>query len=195
MDERVSDGAHIGVDAVDSEFAEWLASRGGERRAAAGVGGPDVGRRRRRCNPGCWRRRSVPPTNSAPGNWANCVRAAAVLYESLATFCWAVRRWLGTPKGLRFDFGLTFKGSDVGWGFRLSLGARFAALVLVLPLYFIDEDLVAPEPDRLRGMDADVGALFVFTIVALESPRCWRSSFSAACCSVRSRASCRPPWP
>jgi membrane protease YdiL (CAAX protease family) len=165
--ERVSDGGRLGTDPADAELAEWLAQRGGEQRAAwpgwvapssvavaiAAIAGANLAAR----------------LVDDSGASAEVVLAVGglTLYGALLAFCWFVRRRVGTARGMRFDFAFVFKASDVGWGFLVSVAGRLAAVALVLPLIFIDEDYVVGDTDRFEGVGDDLPVLIGFTIVAV----------------------------
>ncbi|MFL5688443.1 MAG: CPBP family intramembrane glutamic endopeptidase [Chloroflexota bacterium] len=57
---------------------------------------------------------------------------------------------------LRFRdaYGLSFRWSDIAWGFVVSIIARIAASLVILPIYLFDRDWVGtnvPDGDRLHG--------------------------------------------
>ena len=191
--ERVSDGGSIGTDAVDLELAEWMVEHGSDRRAlwpgwvapwsvlvavvaivAAGLG--------------------VRAADAlGAGNLAMLAAGALTLYGILLAFCWYVRRRLGTARGMRFDFGLTFKPSDLPWGFLVSVIGRFAAGIVLLPLFFLDEDYVSPDRSAFEGVGDGVAGLVAITIVAVVLAPVFEELFFRGVLQ-RSLDSVLPPW-
>ena len=133
------------------------------------------------CSAACWPRTC----------WSSGCCSPAGLWTGLLGACvWASRRW-GTGR-LRDDYGLRARGSDVGRGLLLSLGARFGGGLLLAVLV-----AVAPGLGRQRqhrGSSASPRA----TGPRCSRWRCWpwsarrwsRRRSSAGCCCARCAAGC-----
>lgn len=164
--ERISDAGRVGTDPVDVDLAEFLSQRGGDPRArwpgwvaalSVGVGLVAIvlaGVAARLADTGA----SSPAVPLAVGS--------VTLYSILLACCWAVRRSLGTQRGMAFDFGLHFRWGDIGWGFVASLVGRIAAVLLMLPFAFADEDFVVPDAQRVEGIERTAVVLVAFTVSA-----------------------------
>lgn len=127
------------------------------------------------------------------GNVVVLAAGAGTLYGILLAFSWYVRRRLGTERGMRFDFGLTFRWSDIPFGFLLSVIGRFAAAVVLLPLILIDEDYVSPDRSAFEGVGDGVPALIGLTIVAVVLAPIFEELFFRGVLQ-RSLDSVLPPW-
>lgn len=164
--ERISDAGRVGTDPVDADLADFLAHRGGDPRArwpgwvaalsvGVGVGAIVVAGVVTR-----W----VDTGGSPAGPLA---AGSLTLYSIFLACCWAVRHKLGTQRGMAFDFGFTFRAGDAGWGFVVSLVARLAAVLLMLPFAFADEDFVVPDAQRVEDIERSALVLVVFTVSAV----------------------------
>lgn len=88
------------------------------------------------------------------------------LWTGLLGACWlASRRW-GSGRLVR-DYGLRISGADVGRGLLMSLAARVAAAVVVVPFVLLDERLAGDN----TGVFGDVGysplTFAVFAVVVV----------------------------
>jgi uncharacterized protein len=97
------------------------------------------------------------------GIWPIAV-GATLLYGSLLITSIVVHRRYG-ERSFFDTFGLRFHWTDIPWGFLLSVVARIAAVVVLIPLVLIDPDLIG---SNVPGEDVslDVGLLLTLTIVA-----------------------------
>ena len=165
--ERISDAGRVGSDPVDAELATFLADRGGDARArwpgwvaplSVGVGLSAI------VLAGIVARLVDTGGSSPAGPLA---AGSLTLYSILLLCCWGVRRSLGTQRGMAFDFGFRFKAGDIGWGFVASIVGRVAAVLVALPFAFVDEEFVAPDAQRVEGIEREAVVLIAFTISAL----------------------------
>jgi len=96
---------------------------------------------------------------SQTGLWTGLVGAAAI-----------VSRKFGTGNIWR-DFGVRFRGMDVGWGLLVSFIARFAGFILLIPLVMIDRRLIGSDVAPLRGARHDSSVLIaVVLMVVIGAP-------------------------
>ncbi|MEO6206863.1 MAG: DUF2510 domain-containing protein, partial [Candidatus Limnocylindrales bacterium] len=165
--DRVSDAGMTTTDAVDLELAVWLEGRAGDRRSAwpGWVALPSLGVGvvaiiAAGIAAGLADRRGVDPL-------VTVAIGAGVLYALLLAHCLVIGRAFGSGRGLRFDFAFNFRPADLAWGFAISIAARIAAVLVTLPLAFLDEDLLVPDRDLLQGDEFAVGLLVVTSVVAL----------------------------
>lgn len=96
---------------------------------------------------------------SQTGLWTGLIGAAAI-----------VSRKFGTGNIWR-DFGVRFRGMDVGWGLLVSFIARFAGFILLIPLVMIDRRLIGSDVAPLRGARHDSSVLIaVVLMVVIGAP-------------------------
>ncbi len=93
------------------------------------------------------------------------VIAQAGLWTGLLWACRAVSRRFGTGRVVR-DFGLEVAWSDVGWGLLMSIAARMAVAIAVLP--FLPFPRLVGGDDELLGIpDPDLATFVVVAILAV----------------------------
>jgi membrane protease YdiL (CAAX protease family) len=92
---------------------------------------------------------------SQAGLWAGLLGACVV----------ASRRW-GTGR-LRDDYGLRARGSDVGRGLLLSLGARFAGGLVLAVLVAVAPELAGTNTEIFRLAEGDRAALLTLAVLAV----------------------------
>jgi membrane protease YdiL (CAAX protease family) len=81
-----------------------------------------------------------------------------------------VSRKFGTGNIWR-DFGVRFRGVDVGWGLLVSFIARFAGFILLIPLVMINRRLIGSDVAPLRGARHDTSVLIaVVLMVVIGAP-------------------------
>jgi len=90
---------------------------------------------------------------------------ATILYGALLVAAFVAHRQYGDGRSIVDTFGLRFRWSDIAWGFLLSVVARIAAVIVLIPLVIIDPDLIG---SNVPGDDVplDVGLLLTLTITA-----------------------------
>jgi membrane protease YdiL (CAAX protease family) len=92
------------------------------------------------------------------------------LWTGLVGAAWLVSRKFGTGNIWR-DFGLRFRGVDVGWGLLVSFIARFAGFILLIPLVMINRHLIGSDVAPLRGARHDSSVLIaVVLMVVIGAP-------------------------
>jgi membrane protease YdiL (CAAX protease family) len=83
---------------------------------------------------------------------------------------WLVSRKFGTGNLWR-DFGVRFRGVDIGWGLLVSFIARFAGFILLIPLVMINRRLIGSDVAPLRGARHDSAVLIaVVLMVVIGAP-------------------------
>jgi hypothetical protein len=92
------------------------------------------------------------------------------LWTGLVGAAWIVSRKFGTGNIWR-DFGVRFRGVDVGWGLLVSFIARFAGFILLVPLVMINRRLIGSDVAPLRGARHDSSVLIaVVLMVVIGAP-------------------------
>jgi membrane protease YdiL (CAAX protease family) len=92
------------------------------------------------------------------------------LWTGLVGSVWTVSRKFGTGNIWR-DFGVRFRGMDVGWGLLVSFIARFAGFILLIPLVMINRRLIGSDVAPLRGARHDPSVLIaVVLLVVIGAP-------------------------
>lgn len=89
---------------------------------------------------------------------------ASILYGALLVAAAVAHRRYG-DRSIADTFGLRFRWPDIAWGFLLSVVARIAALVVLIPLLLIDPALIGT---NVPGEDValDLGLLLALTTTA-----------------------------
>lgn len=161
---RVADGRIESIDVVDPERLAALHETGGDLRG----GWPWI------VAPACvatFLVAEVLVVLAARGmRWAGeggiwpIALGATILYGALLVAALVAHHRYG-ERSFVDTFGLRFRWSDLAWGFVLSVAARIAAVVVVLPLLLIDPDLIGT---NVPGDDValDVGLLLALTVTA-----------------------------
>jgi membrane protease YdiL (CAAX protease family) len=92
------------------------------------------------------------------------------LWTGLVGAVWLASKKFGTGNIWR-DFGLRFRGEDVGWGLLVSFIARFTGFILLIPLVMIDRHLIGSDVAPLRGARQDPAVLVaVIVMVVIGAP-------------------------
>lgn len=87
------------------------------------------------------------------------------LWSGLLTACWLASRRYGTGD-LRHDFGLQIGGKDIGWGLLMSVAAKLAGAIAIIP-FVTNKRLVGNNQGVYGKVDANVGTFLVFAAVAV----------------------------
>jgi len=88
------------------------------------------------------------------------------LWTGLLGSCWlASRRW-GTGHVAR-DFGLRIQGADAGYGALMSLAARFAGGIVVIPFLFGPRRLLENNAETYGKVTDSWGPFLVFALIAV----------------------------
>lgn len=88
------------------------------------------------------------------------------LWSGLLGACWKASRRYGTGD-LRRDFGLRFRGADVGWGLLMSIGARIAAAIAIAPFVAAGKQFVGNNQGVYGKVTGNVGTFVVFAVIAV----------------------------
>jgi membrane protease YdiL (CAAX protease family) len=92
------------------------------------------------------------------------------LWSGLLGAVWLVSTRFGTGNVWR-DFGVRFRGADIGWGLLVSFVARFAGFILLIPLVLLDRRLIGSDVAPLRGARQDPAVLIaVVLMVVIGAP-------------------------
>jgi membrane protease YdiL (CAAX protease family) len=92
------------------------------------------------------------------------------LWSGLVGAVWLASRKYGS-RNLWRDFGVRIRGVDIGWGLLVSFVARFAGLLLLIPIVLIDRRLIGSDVAPLRGARHDSGVLIaVVLMVVIGAP-------------------------
>jgi membrane protease YdiL (CAAX protease family) len=90
----------------------------------------------------------------------------AGLWSGLLAACWRASRRFGTGN-LRRDFGLEIGPKDVGWGLLMSLGARLAGAIAIIPFLFGSRRLIGNNQGVYGKVTANVGTFLIFAVIAV----------------------------
>ena len=90
----------------------------------------------------------------------------AGLWTGLLGACWLASRRYGTGD-IRRDFGLRFAGADLGWGLLMSLAARVAGAMVVIPFLFGSRKLVGNNQGVYGKVTQSPLTFAVFGVVAV----------------------------
>jgi membrane protease YdiL (CAAX protease family) len=88
------------------------------------------------------------------------------LWSGLVGSVWLASRKYGTGNLWR-DFGVRIRGVDVGWGLLISVAARFAGLLLLIPLVLINRHLIGSDVAPLRGARQDTGVMIAVALMVV----------------------------
>jgi membrane protease YdiL (CAAX protease family) len=162
--DRVADGRTESVDAVDPERLAVLHETGGDLRAAWPWGMAVA------CVATFLVAELLIVFASRGMRWAGeggiwpIAIGATLLYGALLVTSVVAHRRYGERSFLD-TFGLRFRWSDIAWGFLLSIAARVAAVIVVLPIVLIEPDLIGT---NVPGEDVplDLGLLLALTVTA-----------------------------
>ena len=92
------------------------------------------------------------------------------LWTGLVGAAWLASKKFGTGNIWR-DFGLRFRGEDIGWGLVVSFVARFTGFILLIPLVMVDRRLIGSDVAPLRGARQDPSVLIaVILMVVIGAP-------------------------
>jgi len=97
------------------------------------------------------------------GIWPIAI-GASILYGALLVAALVAHHRYG-DRSIADTFGLRFRWSDIAWGFLLSVVARIAAVIVLIPLVLIDPDLIGTNVPG-RDVPLDVGLLLALTTTA-----------------------------
>ena len=94
----------------------------------------------------------------------------AGLWTGLLGACWLASRRYGSGSLVR-DYGLRVDGTDVKRGLAMSLAARLAGIVVVIPFVLIDTRLVGGNSDVFGDVTYSPASFAIFaTVVVLGTP-------------------------
>ena len=92
------------------------------------------------------------------------------LWTGLVSAAWLASKKFGTGS-VRRDFGLRFRGEDLGWGLLVSFVARFTGFILLIPLVMVNRHLIGSDVAPLRGARQDPSVLIaVVVMVVIGAP-------------------------
>ena len=92
------------------------------------------------------------------------------LWTGLVGAAWLASKRFGTGNIWR-DFGLRFRGEDLGWGLLVSFVARFTGFILLIPLVMVNRHLIGSDVAPLRGARQDPSVLIaVVVMVVIGAP-------------------------
>ena len=90
----------------------------------------------------------------------------AGLWTGLLGACFIVSRRYGTGR-LVPDFNLRIDWADFGWGFLMSLAARVALVIVILPIVAISQELGGGNDEVFREFRPEVSSFIVVAILAV----------------------------
>ena len=90
----------------------------------------------------------------------------AGLWTGLLGACWRASRRYGTGSLVR-DYGLRIDGTDLGRGLLMSLAARLAAAIVVLPFIAVDERLAGDNSEVFGDVGYSVATFAIFAVVTV----------------------------
>lgn len=90
----------------------------------------------------------------------------AGLWSGLLWACWRASRRYGTGSLLR-DYGLRIQGRDVGRGLLMSLAARLAAGMVMVPFVALDERLAGDNSEVFGDVGYSALTFAIFAVVAV----------------------------
>jgi membrane protease YdiL (CAAX protease family) len=90
----------------------------------------------------------------------------AGLWTGLLGACWLAARRYGTGD-IRRDYGLRFSGTDLSWGLVMSLAARFAGAVVVIPFLFGPRRLLGTNQGVFGEVRDNLAAFLVIAVIAV----------------------------
>lgn len=88
------------------------------------------------------------------------------LWTGLLGACWLVSRRYGSGSIAR-DYGLTLRGADFSWGLLMSLAARVAGVIVLIPFLFGSEDLLGSNQGVFGEVRDSLPGFLVFAVIAV----------------------------
>ena len=167
----VADGPDVGQDFLASKPAPWLASQEADTRAqlaprAAAIAFGGIAAAVVLSFLGALVAALVAPHS----RFLSLVLGQSGLWTGLVGAVWLASKKFGTGNVWR-DFGLRFRGEDIGWGLLISFVARFTGFLLLIPLVMVDRHLIGSDVAPLRGARQDPSVLIaVIVMVVIGAP-------------------------